>query len=90
MPSVRATTAVSQSEESGQWRSSQGSFKCDHAHDADDDAHDSDDDGGDVDNDLDEWQCDIDLLCSIAKNSTAEQKAFQDHLRFLKRRCWRQ
>ena len=46
MPSVRATTAVSQSEESGQWRSSQGSFKCDHAHDADDedddDAHDSD------------------------------------------------
>ena len=45
MASVRGTTAVSQSEESGQWRSSQGSFKCDQAHDDEDgDAHDEDDD----------------------------------------------
>ena len=52
---MRATTAVSQSEQSGQWRSSQGSFKCDHAHDGDDDAHGEDEDGSDVvDDDLDE------------------------------------
>ena len=43
MPSVGATTAVSQSEQSGQWRGSQGSFKCDDAHDGDDDACDGDD-----------------------------------------------
>ena len=63
MPSVRATTAVSQSEQSGQWRGSQGSFKCDDAHDGDDDACDGDDevdDGVDDDN-LDEWQCEIAL-----------------------------